>query len=86
MGLALKFLKLRVWQFKFVFGLKLFETNVWFQKIYLWSELARSLISQGFVVSSSDSTDKEKFGQGADVVHKIIQILRNMPGQKQRLE
>ena len=43
-------------QFEFVFRLKHFETNVWFQKIYFWLELARSLISQGFALNSSDST------------------------------
>jgi len=58
-GLALKFLKLRIpgmLQFAFVFGLKLFETNKWFQKIYFWLEFARSLISREYALSSLDST------------------------------
>jgi len=30
--------------------------------------------------------DKKKFGQGIDIVHRIIRILRNMPGDKKSLE
>ena len=38
-----------------------------------------------FVLVPSDAV-KDKFGQGADVVYKMNQILRNMPGREKNVK